>query len=470
MPIDSKHKDYDKYAPIWKRIKDITELENLGEYLIKLNPHDDSDDNRIRNEQYQKRAVFYPIAQHMANGLHSQLFSKEPELVVPTSLEYLLTNADGMGNSIYQQSQMTAYDVIRMSRAALYVSFPKTDGGVSVADMENGNFFATIHRFAPDQIINWQKTNIGSRSVLSRVIIQDKEQVFDDDAYEPEYRDIIKEFALNDGVFAERTWRKMKIEGGKEEWIPDAWYIPLDGNGNPWNEIPFTFVGSSNNDAQVDKPLLDGMVRINIGHYRNSADYEDSVWFAGQAQPWMSGVTQTHIDMMQENKMYVGSRNLIGVPAGETFGFASAPPNPLVGEAMLKKVELMVMMGASLMTQSGRERKEVEVLGEQQIQHSALSLISQNLSEAYTKAIEWCGRFMRTETTEAFYKTTTDFAFHKWSSDELREMSAGFVAGSIPPVDYFNWLKKVELTSHDKTLEEFMQEVNTTDSNVNLGE
>jgi len=168
--------------------------------------------------------------------------------------------------------------------------------------------------------------------------------------------------------------------------------------------------------------------------------------------------------------MYVGSRNLIGVPAGETFGFASAPHNPLVGEAMLKKVELMVMMGASLMTQSGRERKEVEVLGEQQVQHSALSLISQNLSEAYTKAIEWCGRFMRTETTEAFYKTTTDFAFHKWSSDELREMSAGFVAGSIPPVDYFNWLKKVELTSHDKTLEEFMQEVNTTESSVDLGE
>ena len=89
MPIDSKHKDYDKYAPIWKRIKDITELENLGEYLIKLNPHDDSDDNRIRNDQYQKRAVFYPIAQHMANGLHSQLFSKEPELVVPSTLEYI---------------------------------------------------------------------------------------------------------------------------------------------------------------------------------------------------------------------------------------------------------------------------------------------------------------------------------------------------------------------------------------------
>lgn len=470
MPIDSKHKEYNKCAPIWKRIKDITELENLGEYLIKLNPHDDSDDNRIRNEQYQKRAVFYPIAQHMANGLHSQLFSKEPELVVPTSLEYLLTNADGMGNSIYQQSQMTAYDVIRMSRAGLYVSFPKTDGGVSVADMENGNFFATIHRFEPDQIINWKKTNIGSRSVLSRVIIQDKEQVFEDDEYEPEYKDIIKEFALNEGVFAERTWRRMKLEGGKEEWIPDEWHIPLDGNGKPWKEIPFTFIGSSNNDAQVDKPLLDGMVRMNIGHYRNSADYEDSVWFAGQAQPWMSGVTQTHIDMMKENKMYVGSRNLIGVPAGETFGFASAPPNPLVGEAMLKKVELMVMMGASLMTQSGRERKEVEVLGEQQIQHSALSLISQNLAEAYTKAIEWCGRFMRTETTEAFYKTTTDFAFHKWSSDELREMSAGFVAGSIPPVDYFNWLKKVELTSHDKTLEEFMQEVNTTESSVDLGE
>lgn len=468
MPIDSEHKEYKEYAPIWKRIKDITDLKNLDEYLLELNPQDQSEENRIRNKQYKERAVFYPIAQRMANGMQSLLFAKEPELTVNPALEYLSDNADGYGNSVYQQSQQVAFDVIRMSRAGLYVSFPVTDGGVSVADMESGNVFATIHRFSPLQIINWSKTNIGSKSVLSRVIIRDMDEVFDDDPYEPEHKEIIKELSLESGVvFGERTWRKVRNKD-REDWEPGEWNFPIDGNGNFLNEIPFFFVGAINNDPKVDQPLLTGMVNMNVGHYRNSADYEDSVWFSGQAQPWMSGVTQTHLDLMKENKMYVGSRSMLGVPSGEQFGFASAPPNPLVGEAMKRKEELMIAMGAKLITQSGRERREVEVLGEQQTQHSNLSMISQNLSEAYTKAIEVCARFMRAETDELSYTTTTDFAFHKWSSDQLREMVSGFVSGAIPAVDYHNWLKKNELTDRDKTLEEFMAELNVSDNNIEL--
>jgi len=49
-------------------------------------------------------------------------------------------------------------------------------------------------------------------------------------------------------------------------------------------------------------------------------------------------------------------------------------------------------------------------------------------------------------------------------------MGARFGAGAIPPGDFFNWMKKVELTDRDKTLEEFLQEVNTTESSVDLGE
>ncbi len=50
-----------------------------------------------------------------------------------------------------------------------------------------------------------------------------------------------------------------------------------------WDEIPFTFVGAQNNDPTIDDSPLAALVEINHGHYRNSADYEDSVWFCGRA-------------------------------------------------------------------------------------------------------------------------------------------------------------------------------------------
>ena len=71
-----------------------------------------------------------------------------------------------------------------------------------------------------------------SKSVLSRVIIRDMDEVFDDDPYEPEHKEIIKELSLESGVvFGERTWRKVR-NNRPQDWEPGEWNFPIDGNGN----------------------------------------------------------------------------------------------------------------------------------------------------------------------------------------------------------------------------------------------
>ncbi|MCO6427526.1 DUF4055 domain-containing protein, partial [Nitrosomonas communis] len=467
MAIDFKHPEYNKYFPIWQKISDISKIENVADYLITLNPQDLSDENRQRNEQYRKRAIFHPVTQHTVVGMLSMLFAKWPELELPAQLEYIKTNCDGSGNSIYQQSQKVALDLIRVSRAGLSVSFPRTERGASMADINEGRVFATIQSHDARQIINWRRTNIGAKSVLSLVVIMDKTEVVGDDGYKIEYKDTIREMFLEGGVYSERLWQK----NDKDEWIVMDAFTPTDGNGNTWDEIPFTFAGSEDNDSSVDNPAMLGMTDLNIGLYRNSADYEDSVWYTGQAQPWMSGITQDHIDMLQHNNMYVGSRNLLGVPSGEQFNFASAPPNPMVRQAMLDKIDQMIMLGARLLKPSGQARTATEVSGDQEVQHSTLSLISSNLSEAYTRAIGWCGRYMNADTNKAYYKTTMDFVTHQMDANELRVMIEGFVQGAIPAADYHDYLKKRDLTDKEKTLEDFQDELNvSSEAMVNLGE
>lgn len=461
MSIDAKHAGYTDSAEKWKLIDDICDGENVTEYLIELNPTDHSPENRKRNEAYKKRAVFYAIAGYTSRGLNGLLFSHWPEFNVPQRLDYLATNADGAGNSIYQQAQLLSKDVIRNGRAGLAVTFPQTQGGVSQADLDGMRAFATLHHIAPGQIINWRTITVGAQTKLSLVVLAETKEVIQEDGYSVKYEPIRRELALDaDGLYIEREW--VKVREVADEWRVEATYIPTDGAGNRWDTIPFTFVGAENNDPTIDHPPMYDLARVNLGHYRNSADYEDSVWYAGQAQPWMSGVNQTHLDMMKNANMYVGSRSLLGVPSGEQFGFAAAPPNPLVKQAMDDKLDLMIGMGARFIQPSGPARTASEVEGDRKVQHSALSLISSNVSEAYVQGLEWAGRYMNADASNSVFDLNREFILGNATAQEIQAVWATYMGGGIPLSDWVEYAKRQGLIDPEKSLERVTNELGTS--------
>lgn len=455
MAIDFQHKDYKAQVAAWTMIDDVCNMRDVEKYLIELNPTDTSVENRERNAAYKKRAVFYQVAGYTVRGLNSLLFAKEPEFVAPAQLEYLADNADGSGVSIYQQAQAVAREVIMKSRAGLYVTYPKTDAPASRADMAAMRVFATIHKIDAEQVVNWRVEMVGAQIKLTLVVIKEVEDELQPDGHEVKSVDQYRELAMVNGVFVVRKWR----QNAKKEWAVVDESIPVDGSGKSWDVIPFTFVGAEDNSSSVDTPNMLALATINVAHYRNSADYEDSVWFAGQAQPWMSGMTQTHVDMMKKNNMYVGSRNCLGVPQGETFSFATAPANPLVRQAMIDKQDQMIGIGARFIQPTGPAKTATEAGNDAQVQHSVLSLISSNLSEAYTLALQWCARYMNVDAGDAEFETTQDFVSPTATSQEIQAMAATFLQGAMPMGDYYRWLKKRDLIDPEKTVEEFSQEV-----------
>jgi len=455
MPIDFQHPEYKANIERWKLADNICSSRNVEQYLIELNPNDASKENLARNKQYKERAVLYAIAGHTLQGLIGLLFSKPPVIELPSQLDYMKTNVDGSGVSINQQAQDSSSNVIKKGRSGLFVTYPKTEGAVSRADMDNGSLVATINKIEAEQIINWATETKGSKTFLSLVVIQESVEVITD--YEIEEIEQLRELALIDGVFNVREWRK----DDKKEWQIFSESIPTDSAGNTWNEIPFTFIGSQSNTSVLDDAPIYPLVKINVAHYRNSADYEDSVWYVGQAQPWMSGINQTHIDLMKENKMYVGSRSLLGVPTSETFGFASADPNPLVRQAMLDKLEMMIGLGARFIQENGRVKTASEDNNDEKAQHSTLGLISINISEAYTQAIQWAARYMGAS-EDGTYTATMDFISPTAPAQDIQAMFTGFISGAYPMSSYFRWLKKMDLEDENKTLEEFAEEVAQT--------
>jgi hypothetical protein len=466
MPIDTAHTDYVRLLPEWTKIENVCRFKDVQQYLVELNPSDKSKENKQRNEQYRRRAIFYAICQMTADGMVGSIFRKWPEFQAPDDLAYLKKNADGGGNSIYQLSQSACDEVLRKGRAGVAVTFPITDGEVKRQDIISGRYVATMHHYTAEEILNWRTEQYGAESRLVMVVTREQIDSAAGDYYinqkELVYREMYLDFERDaEGqaigkerkIYRERVWRKA-ID--KSLYV-ESHHTPLDAAGRPWETIPFQFIGSRTNDVKVTEPPFAGLVELNVGHYRNSADYEDSVYFCGQAQPWMSGLTQSHIDMLNSEQMYVGSRNLLGVPSGETFAFAQAQPNTMVREAMDSKVIAMIQMGARLMQQGSATKTATQADQDQETTTSLLAMVASNVSEAYTQALEWVCRFMGADPTGAMYNLSQDFINLKANPQELAQIIAGFMSGAIPTGDYTRTMRRYGYFADDVTDEDYAE-------------
>lgn len=455
--VDTRHEDYSLELSTWTKIEHITRMRFVENYLVALNPHDTSEANRQRNDQYKKRAIFYAVASATVSGLVGALFRRDPILSVPEELQYMARNADGANTSIYQQAQSLADDVIRKSRAGLYVSFPPTDGMVSRADLIEGRITSTITRFEPEQIINWRVETVNNQRRLRFVVIEELREK--SNRYTVDRYRYLRELYLDEeGVYRERHWSD---EGQSLQVVAE--YTPTDANGDTWEIIPFTFVGAVNNDEKIDRAVMLPLVDLNIGHYRNSADWEDNVWYVGQSQPFMTNLSEQHLELMRENNMYVGSRQLLGVPEGGTFGFAAAPANPLVRQAMLDKIDMMVQLGARLIQPGTAPRTATEAAGMLAAQHSVLSLIAANISEAYTQCLQWAARYIGVAEDEGMaeigFQVHQDFVEPETNPQELQQIMMGWIQGSVPLNDYVRYMQERGLFEKEKSLEEYGEDL-----------
>jgi hypothetical protein len=171
----------------------------------------------------------------------------------------------------------------------------------------------------------------------------------------------------------------------------------IRGRGREAAFIPFVFIGSMTNGPEIDGAPLRRLAMVNVAHYRNSADYEDSVFFVGQAQPYIAGLTEDWRDWLagkDENgvaRMYWGSRMPILLPQGGGAGMVQPSPNTLVREAMDQKEAQMVALGARLIQGGVGARTADQSRGEREASTSVLAICCANVSEAYQAVIRMAG-------------------------------------------------------------------------------
>jgi len=464
--VSFQRADYQAVLADWKLLADVVAGERAVKaagtaYLPKPNPADDSDHNRRRYEQYKLRAVFYGATGNTLAGLIGAAFRKAPETKIPDGLAFALSDIDGAGISIYQQAQKTLGQTLLKGRCGLLVDYPETSGITSVATQRLLNIRATTTRVNAENIINWRTEMVGGSAKLSLVVISESHEVVDGFGSTDEQQ--FRVLRLIDGVYFVEIWR---MNEAKTQWVLSSSIAPTRADGSNWDQIPFVFVGAENNDHEIDRAPLLPIALLNLAHYRNSADYEDSVYFCGQPQPWMSGLDVEWRNHLQKTGITIGSGVTLPIPKNGAFGIEQASPNTLAKEAMDQKERQMISLGARVIERSVAAKTATEVDSNDSVQHSILSLAASNVSAAYTKCLGWMAEFMGVP-GGILFEISREFASKSLDPQMITALVGAWQSGKLPESDLWNYWRKHGLIEGDKGDESIKAELDA--SGVGLG-
>jgi len=278
MSVQATHPQYDEFKERWKITTDVVNADVM-QYLKIIEIGDP-----IRNAQYKNDAILTNFTARTKQGLVGAAFGKPLEaLSLPTSIEFLIDDATGNKRTLAQLAQEITGDVLETGRSGILVDFPEAQEGLTQADVERLDLKARLCKYEAASITNWATTRIGGTTINSLIVLKEVVLVLQEDGFSrievTQFRVLTFMPANNDPDSPKVYTQLLLDESGKLKTDPIQ---PKKLDGTFFDEIPFVFIGSENNDSDVDTVPLYDLARLNLGHYRNSADYEESIHVVGQ--------------------------------------------------------------------------------------------------------------------------------------------------------------------------------------------
>jgi len=463
------------YMPMYQLINDCVAgsiaVKGKGvKYLPKPAPADLSKENGLRYDQYRERAVFYNVTRRTLGGLVGQMFDQEPIIKLPEALKVLETDATGTGIGIVGLAKGLARSVVSKGRGGLFVDYPDAAEATTLQELEENGVRPTINYYKPEQIINWRVEARGAEEVTTLVVLKEP-YVIKDDGFEQVKR---------------TQWRVLKLTGlrgtdgqltGKSAYSCEIWrdnrtapwktFNPTDAAGNPLNDIPFKFVGAENNDPDIDEPPMFDLADLNVAHYRNSADYEETCYVVGQPTLVLAGLTAEWYKDVLGGRVDFGSRGGVPLPVGATAELLQVQENTMAFEGMGHKERQMVALGAKLVEQKQVQRTATEAGIDANNETSTLVSSAENVSAAMTWAIEVAGQYAGT--TGGEFTLNTEYELNTLSPGEQKEVIATWQAGAISWTEMRTRLRHGGLATQDdktakKEIDEEMEAQATADA------
>lgn len=403
-------------------------------------------------EAYKKRAVFLNVTRRTLYELLAQVFIKEPVVEVADSKlgKFITENATGNGVNLVQCAKQSLNYALAYAYGGVFVDFPETNGSISKQEFETGRYRPTITPYSPFDIKNFRVEDIGAEEKLTLVVLGENYFDVDDDGFEIKQKEQLRVLRLVDGIYTQTIYRN-DVDKNSELYYQNFKEVkkitPTDADGNTLDYIPFYFVGMENNNPYPDNPIMYDLASLNVAHYRNSADYEHTMFIAGQATLFVSGlegnkskpVGQSDND---EPTIRLGSDHAISLKNGGTCGLIQAKADSGLAEAMAKKEKQMSAFGAKFLDDDNVAKTAYQVKVENPSQGSILANCADNVSDAYTKALKTAHRICGLDDSKVTFELNTDFEYNRVGSDEQNFFINAWKQGAISFTEMRECLKR----------------------------
>lgn len=443
------HPDYARRTVQWTRIRDALEgqdeIKQAGETY--LNKPDGMTPNAYN--AYKDRAQYYPVVERTLRGMSGMVFRKPIKVELPPRLEPLLEAATTEGQSLRVMAENVVNEVLSVGRHGILVDYPTEN--TTAASIP---YLAT---YAAENIMDWKIQLVDGLRTLTRVVLKDD---FDsDDEGADDASEMRLELVLNeDGNYESRKWvaaNATASTNGKDvaqTWVLQGTPTIPTVNGKPIKKIPFVFINPYDLRPEVEKPPMLDLVGVNIGHYRNSADYEHALFLTSQPTPWVAG------DITEKNKpTAIGSGAFWILPAGAQAGMLefSGAGLEAMRTAMSDKEQRMASLGARMITE-GQNRNEASDTarmrgnGEMSLLTNVVNMAEAGIERALRIAAEWVtGR-----PDDVTVKLNRDWVETMMDPQTLTALVAAWQAGGLSHQTLYENLQSGEIAPVDRTYDE----------------
>ena len=457
MPVDTTNPTYDIYKNEWIKTRDackgsVAVKSKKSQYL----PVPDAETNpmgidSIRYKQYLNRAVFTNYTGRTKNALVGAAFRKTPIIELPDGLEYLIDDATGDGLSLEQLAKDELNNLLETGRSLLLVDYPQTEEGMSSEQVSILNLTASIIPYKAEAVINWKTDVIAGRNMLTLIVLEEP-YLENSDEFSHESKMQYRVLRLKEEGYCQQIYRD------NEPYTEE--FYPRKSDGSVFDYIPVTFVGSQNNDSTIDNAPLSDIADVNMAHYKNSADYEESCFITGQPTLFIThSLTQEQWNEYNPKGIKIGSR--AGHVLGDTgsANLLQANPNNLVMEAMKAKEQQMVAIGARIITDRGGNETAEGARIRFASENSVLGDIVGNLSSAIKSCIYWVGEFMGVDTDECVFIINREFYDKMVDPQTIMSLVTLLDRQIVSSQDIFDRLKAGGLIDAERKLEDVQDEI-----------
>lgn len=440
MSVKDTAKGYTEAVRRAKRVRDCVEGQDAVKaaqfiYLPVPNPQEwDSTVEskkqaaRKRYESYLQRALFVNVTGRTHEGLSGAIMREPPTVKLPPQIEYAMSDCDGAGTSLEQLGADVVGELLEAGTFGLLVDYPVAPGDRSAADERDLGLRATVARYPLESIINWRATKQGADYRLTLVVLAEKYEIPGPE-FTPAVEDRYRVLRLTADGYSVTLYDEMGD-------IIEPERFPTDSSGARLREIPFAWIGARDNRFGYHKPPLIDIADVNLAHYRNSADHEESLFLTGQPTLILwSSMSGPEFQKTNPDGVVVGSR--YGVFMGEGGGaeLLQFQAGGALSAEMEAKLGVMVQLGARLITaRTGTQTAEAARI-DASAESSALAKLANNASEGVERALRWMAGFQGGNPDAVEFELNKEFFDTSLSPQEIMALIQLADRGDIAKTD-----------------------------------